>query len=288
MMDITRSKSIRVSASSCTRKEICSHKIRNPPLKTIDNHRLNPSTMSFVAMKRKSHWNLIQRRTEDSMFVLGINYLKPEDIEILLKCENCKQPSNDKEAAVIAYCSFYAGLKPPAAVYLMLDEMPDPVLKYMYTNTPICEKKVDCINYAKKRDAEYDLDYNIAPKKVRGGMSHPYDFCHEKRLAREVGISAAGAVKDGPIKDVQTDEEIGDQGETMDELRYQRDVAMVDLDDIRAKYTELVRDLKSGVPTDFEDLEVPPLSPDQTKIRDTLDWNLDDVVKRLTDHSRII
>ena len=239
-------------------------------------------------MKRKAQWNLIQRHTEDSMFVLGINYLKPEDIETLLKCKDVKKPANNKEAAVIAYCSFYAGLKPPAAVYLMLEEMPDPVLKYMYTNTPICEKKVDCINYAKKRDAEFDLDYNIAPKKVRGGMSHPYDFCHEKKLAREVGISAAGAVKDGPAKDVQAAEESAGQGETMDELRYQRDVAMVDLDDIRAKYLELIRNLKSGSvgSADYDDLEVPPLSPAQTKIRDTLEWNLDDVVKRLTDHSR--
>ena len=99
--------------------------------------------MSGAGKQKKSNaWSLISRRSDDSIFVLAINYLKPEDMALFLKMKDPMDPKDADEAYVVAYFCYYASVKPPMKCYELLDTMPEPVLKYMYSNLPICDKRV--------------------------------------------------------------------------------------------------------------------------------------------------
>ena len=116
------------------------------------------------------------------------------------------------------------------------------------------------MNFAKKRDAQYELEYEKEPKKPKGGVSHPYDFVNDRELAANVGITGFTAVDTSKFSDAAAVEtprkETGLFGtprnedgpmdpellKTKEDLIAQRDQVLADYDKLRTAFEEVAEE----------------------------------------------
>jgi len=76
--------------------------------------------------------------------------------------------------------------------------------KYIYCNLPFFDKKGECLTYGAKCDRVFNLQYDRAVKKVKGGVSDSQDVYESKALAEDGGSTLVTRIDLDP-----TENEVG-------------------------------------------------------------------------------
>ena len=155
---------------------------------------------TIVHLNKAKCYDKIQRKVEPNCFSVGVINLSGETVCTLMNCKDPFNPKSKTEAKAIADGCQYVGAKIPGVVMDMLDTTPVLTPKYVYCNLPFFDKKGECLTYGAKRDRAFDLQYDRAAKKVKGGVSNSRDVYESKALAEDGGSTLATRIDLDPTE----------------------------------------------------------------------------------------
>jgi len=141
----------------------------------------------FTRVPKKQRFDVLQRKSDSECFAIGFAQLEQETIQTALNCDNFEDPDKEEAVALAKVCQ-YAGLKMPAAVY----ERSEGVslrMKYVYCSMPFADNKSQVRVHAKAHDRRYELEYDHANNKPKGGISDPHDIALIKVNASQAGFT---------------------------------------------------------------------------------------------------
>jgi len=158
-------------------------------------------TTRIVRLNKSKCYDHIQRKAEPNCFSVGVINLNADTVCTLMNCKNPFVPKSKTEAKAIADGCQYVGAKIPGKVMDMLDTLPALTPKYVYCNLPFFDKKGECLTYGAKRDRAFDLQYDRAAKRVKGGVSDSRDVYESKALAEDGGCTLTTRIDLDPTED---------------------------------------------------------------------------------------